>query len=250
MVRNNIGACHVNSGRLDAAEAELKAAWALDGQYPIPVFNLAILARARGQDDEAERLRATAARLGYRAATRDRLIAAGGRVLAAIEGRLLEEPPRAEQGLAADEGAWCWGILSCRLGCVGCAREGRPLAAEAQCCADRGVPQIKVVDLSPSSEGWHVESLDPAGSALGRRRSCRWCCLQGTQGGLHGWGCPLVRPPWVAALQRVPPPVSGWRRVDVASCTAVRRGCRRARRRGHGRIRGPKDGHSVTASAT
>ena len=88
MVRNNIGACQVNSGRLDAAESELKAAWALDDQYPIPVFNLAILARARGQDDEAERLRATAARLGYRAATRDRLIAAGGRVLAAIEGRL------------------------------------------------------------------------------------------------------------------------------------------------------------------
>jgi Flp pilus assembly protein TadD len=74
-------------GKLDAAEPELKEARDLDPGSPLPYFNLAVLAHARGAESEAERLRALAAQFGYRAATRERLISAAGGALAAVEGR-------------------------------------------------------------------------------------------------------------------------------------------------------------------
>lgn len=88
MTRNNLGACRLALGELDAAELELKEARDLDQGFPLPYFNLGVLAHARGAESEAEGLRALAAKLGYRAATRERLISAAGAALAAVEGRL------------------------------------------------------------------------------------------------------------------------------------------------------------------
>jgi tetratricopeptide (TPR) repeat protein len=87
MTRSNLGACRLVLGKLDAAEPELKEARDLDPGSPLPYFNLAVLAHARGAESEAERLRALAAQFGYRAATRERLISAAGGALAAVEGR-------------------------------------------------------------------------------------------------------------------------------------------------------------------
>jgi tetratricopeptide (TPR) repeat protein len=88
MTRNNLGVSHLFNGRLDDSERELGRALALDAHYPMPLFNLGILAHARGQHQRAEELRSAAASLGYRGATRDKLISAGGAALAAFEGRL------------------------------------------------------------------------------------------------------------------------------------------------------------------
>ncbi len=87
MTHNNLGACRLVRGELDAAEVELKRARDLDKGFPLPYFNLGVLAHARGEPSEAERLRALAAKLGYRAGTRERLISVAGTALAAVEGR-------------------------------------------------------------------------------------------------------------------------------------------------------------------
>lgn len=88
MTCNNLGACHLVQGQLDAAEAMLIRSRELDPGCPLPYFNLAVLAYARGAQAEGERLRALAARLGYRAGTRERMISSAGSTLAAVEGRL------------------------------------------------------------------------------------------------------------------------------------------------------------------
>ena len=88
MTRNNLGACRLALGEFDSAEAELRHALDLDPGCPLPYFNLAVLAHIRGMDMEAESLRAEAARLGYRDATRERIISIAGSALAAVEGRL------------------------------------------------------------------------------------------------------------------------------------------------------------------
>lgn len=87
MTRNNLGGCYLARGAYAAAEDEWKHALELDPSLALPYFNLAILAYARQAPEEAERLRREAARLGYRAATRERLISAAGSALAAVEGR-------------------------------------------------------------------------------------------------------------------------------------------------------------------
>jgi len=87
MTRSNLGACQLVQRNLGQAEAELMRALELDPGFPLPYFNLAILAHARGAEEQAGRLLAKAASLGYRAATRERLISAAGSMLAAAEGR-------------------------------------------------------------------------------------------------------------------------------------------------------------------
>ena len=71
MTLNNIGAAQVDLGRLDEAERSLEAAIAIDPQYPLPFFNLAVVHSARNDREHAERAAAEAARLGFPGSTMD-----------------------------------------------------------------------------------------------------------------------------------------------------------------------------------
>lgn len=68
------GAARMRLGRLDAAEADLRAAAAQDPGYAKPLHSLGVIAAARGEAAAAERCFAEAARLGFRATRTDRLI--------------------------------------------------------------------------------------------------------------------------------------------------------------------------------
>jgi Flp pilus assembly protein TadD len=87
MVRNNLAACDMALGRLDSAEAGFEQAIALDQGYPVPYFNLAVVAQAKNQPERAGRLLSDAKARGFRGGTRERVIAMAGGILAALEGR-------------------------------------------------------------------------------------------------------------------------------------------------------------------
>jgi len=92
MTHNNIGACQLELGQLEAAEASLHRATELDAQSPLPHYNLAVLAEVRGQREAAEREYAIAKSLGYKRDSFDRTIQAAGIILARLEGSGLSKP--------------------------------------------------------------------------------------------------------------------------------------------------------------
>lgn len=87
MTLNNIGAAHLTLGHLDESARALEAAIALDPQYPVPFFNLAILYSARNEQDLAARAAAEATRLGFTGGTMDVVLGRAAAVLAGVEGR-------------------------------------------------------------------------------------------------------------------------------------------------------------------
>jgi tetratricopeptide (TPR) repeat protein len=87
MLWNNIAACDLALGKLDAAEAGLQHARTLDPGNPLPYFNLAVVAQAKGLPERAAELIAEAKAKGFRGGTRERVIAMAGSILAAVEGR-------------------------------------------------------------------------------------------------------------------------------------------------------------------
>lgn len=70
MTLNNLGGAHMQAGDMDAAERFLVEALRVDPRYGVPYYNLSMIAAARDDREEAERLQAEARRLGM----------AGGRV--------------------------------------------------------------------------------------------------------------------------------------------------------------------------
>ena len=87
MALNNIGAAHLQLGHWDDAAESLERARGKDPESPLPYFNLAVLAQATGNEEEARRLLARASEFGYRRTSVDRLVHAAGAVLARVEGR-------------------------------------------------------------------------------------------------------------------------------------------------------------------
>jgi tetratricopeptide (TPR) repeat protein len=87
MALNNIGAACLELGQLDAAEAPLRQALAVDASYPIPFVNLAVLASLRGDRDGAAAASAAAKQLGFDGSSIDALIRRGQSILAGVEGR-------------------------------------------------------------------------------------------------------------------------------------------------------------------
>ncbi len=65
MAHGVIGAAHLAAGRLAAAERACRQSRVADPANALPVFNLAMVARARGDEVEAERLFALATQLGF-----------------------------------------------------------------------------------------------------------------------------------------------------------------------------------------
>jgi len=92
MTWNNIGAAHTELGEWSAAREALGKALAIDGEYPIPHFNLALIASAEGDREQAQREVDAARRLGYRETSVDQLTQQAQSLLARIEGREPREP--------------------------------------------------------------------------------------------------------------------------------------------------------------
>lgn len=65
MALNNLGAAAMRLGDLDGSEVRLREALRADPRYSVPYVNLSLLAAHRGDEAEAERLRAKALWLGF-----------------------------------------------------------------------------------------------------------------------------------------------------------------------------------------
>jgi len=87
MTLNNLGASHYHIGEMDVAEGYLRDALRLDPVYPVAYYNLALIAAARDDDAEAERLLGEAHRLGYTRGSVDQVLERAGNALARLEGR-------------------------------------------------------------------------------------------------------------------------------------------------------------------
>ena len=85
MARNNIGAARVQLEKIEQAAADLRHAMANDPDYPLPYFNLAIIAHVQGRVSEAENLLSIAAAKGYSGGPLDRLISSVGTVYAGLQ---------------------------------------------------------------------------------------------------------------------------------------------------------------------
>ncbi|MEO0559855.1 MAG: hypothetical protein AAF170_16925 [Bacteroidota bacterium] len=86
MALNNLGAAHMEAGRLGVAESTFNDALRLDPLYPIPLTNLAVLGEVAGDRAEAERYLREAEDRGYTGGSLDRVIQQSGALLAKVEG--------------------------------------------------------------------------------------------------------------------------------------------------------------------
>jgi tetratricopeptide (TPR) repeat protein len=86
MARNNIGAAHLELGQFDDAKRAFSEAVALDAEYAVPQFNLAMIAGLEEDDAEKEHRLERAAALGYSQSAIDNFVRNAGAVLARFEG--------------------------------------------------------------------------------------------------------------------------------------------------------------------
>ncbi|MEM1118467.1 MAG: tetratricopeptide repeat protein [Bacteroidota bacterium] len=86
MALSNIGVAHLEAGRFDAAETTLREALRVDPEYPLPLYNLAVLFEASGKHEEAVGFFQNAAALGYQRDGFDQVVHRAGSILARIEG--------------------------------------------------------------------------------------------------------------------------------------------------------------------
>ena len=87
MALNNLGAAHMESGRLGTAESMFNNALRVDPLYPVPFTNLAVLSEVAGNRAEARRFLQEAAERGYIGGSLDRVIQQSGALLARMEGK-------------------------------------------------------------------------------------------------------------------------------------------------------------------
>ena len=87
MATNNIGAAYLELGELELAERALHEALEMDPEYPLPHWNLAMVAHLLCYDMKTEEHLRIGRDLGFANATSDHLIRRAASVLARIEGR-------------------------------------------------------------------------------------------------------------------------------------------------------------------
>ncbi len=85
MTLNNFGAAEMELGRIDAAEMHLGQALALDEAYPIPYYNLAVIAAVREDHVRSDQLVSKARQLGYSRSDIDKAITRIGSAYARIQ---------------------------------------------------------------------------------------------------------------------------------------------------------------------
>jgi tetratricopeptide (TPR) repeat protein len=86
MTLNNIGVAYMELGEFKKAKRSLLTAITIDPNYPLPFFNLAIVAKMQRDRARSRLFLARAAKLGYRQTTVDRLIHLSDNLLARVEG--------------------------------------------------------------------------------------------------------------------------------------------------------------------
>jgi len=87
MAHNNIGAGHMELGDLDEAERDLRYALQKDPDYPLPYFNLGVIAYVRGDATAGDRLILVAGEKGYTGGQVDRLISRVAETYARLQAR-------------------------------------------------------------------------------------------------------------------------------------------------------------------
>jgi tetratricopeptide (TPR) repeat protein len=87
MALTNAGAAHLALGHLDEAEQALRSASEADPLNPVPYHNLALLAKARGDAAESNRLAGLAKALGFSRSAADRVLLRSQRLYASIEAK-------------------------------------------------------------------------------------------------------------------------------------------------------------------
>lgn len=87
MALNNIGTAHLHSGEFEQAQRCFREALALDGQYPLPLHNLAVIAEIALDREQARELFAAARDRGFANSSMDQVVSAAQALLASIEGR-------------------------------------------------------------------------------------------------------------------------------------------------------------------
>jgi hypothetical protein len=90
MTLNNIGAANLALGHLEESERAISEALALDREYPLPHFNMAVLHELRGNRILAEQSLAESKRLGYFGGTIDSIVKRAQSLLARVEGRMVK----------------------------------------------------------------------------------------------------------------------------------------------------------------
>ncbi len=75
MALNNIGAANMELGRLDEAETHLLQALELDDAYPLPYYNLAVVAAVRGAPERSDDMLLNARQRGFSQSLSDNVIA-------------------------------------------------------------------------------------------------------------------------------------------------------------------------------
>lgn len=87
MTLNDIGAANLALGNLEESERAFREALALDREYPLPHFNMAVLHEMRGNRILTDESLAESTRLGYSGGTIDAIVNRAQSLLARVEGR-------------------------------------------------------------------------------------------------------------------------------------------------------------------
>ena len=85
MALNNLGAAEMELGRIDAAETHLGQALTLDEAYPIPYYNLAVIAAVREDHELSDRMMSKARQLGFSRSAIDQAITRIGSTYARVQ---------------------------------------------------------------------------------------------------------------------------------------------------------------------
>ena len=87
MTLNNIGTAYLHLGDYDTAKGYFKDSITLDSFYPIPYYNLGVIAIIKNDKETAENFYKKSVELGFNQTSFDKVIQIGQQILANIEGR-------------------------------------------------------------------------------------------------------------------------------------------------------------------
>lgn len=97
MVLNNIGVCHLETGRLALAKEHLLEALKKDERYPFPHHNLAVVAALEKDEASMHHHVSEAQRLGYKGGSMDMILKKSKEIYARLEPASYIQPPSAQE---------------------------------------------------------------------------------------------------------------------------------------------------------